>query len=136
MNLTEKFIKGLKDYNLSMDQMDNWSYCGGNCGRHKNYFKLTCPNDDIPELVCKCVCGHNIVENCYITDGESIMILGNCCIKKFIKNSGRTCEECKNPHKNRKDNRCNDCRETNPRCLDCKKKIDGFYTKCYSCQFK
>lgn len=136
MNLTEKFIKGLKDYQLSMEQMDNWSYCGGNTGRHKNYFKLACPDDDIPELVDKCVCGHRIVENCYITDGENILILGNCCIKKFIKNCGRTCEECKKPHKNRKDNRCNDCRDKNPRCLDCKKKIDGFYTKCYSCHFK
>jgi hypothetical protein len=38
--------------------------------------------------------------------------LGNSCIKRFIKKSGRTCETCGEPHKNRKVNMCNKCRPT------------------------
>ena len=86
IELTKKFIKGLKNYGLTYDEIknSNWKYCGGNTGRHLKYFKLCCKNDDLPDKVDECVCGHHINENCYITDGERILVLGNCCIKKFI----------------------------------------------------
>lgn len=132
IELTEKFIKGLKNYGLSYDDIkNNWRYCGGNVGRHFNYFKLSCPNDDIPEKVNECVCGHLISENCYITDGDQILILGNCCIKKFIEKSGRNCEQCGNPHKNRVVNRCDECRRG--KCDKCGKVCDEYYKKCYKC---
>ena len=115
-NISQRFIDGLEKYNLTPKEIiDNkWKYCGGNTGRHKNYFKLACPNDEIPDAVNKCVCGQTIKENCYITNEEEteIIILGNTCIKRFLpKNkSGRTCEICGKTHKNRKVNRCNFCK--------------------------
>jgi hypothetical protein len=65
----------------------------------------------LPEYDNKCICGHFIQENCYITDGENILIWGNCCINRFIEKSGRTCSNCNQSHRNRKNNLCNKCRD-------------------------
>ncbi len=110
--VTKKFLKGLKQYGISYDELKTWKYCGGNLGRHKKYFKLCYPNEDFPEQSFECVCGHHITENCYITDpsGDGLLILGNECIKKFIPNSSRTCEVCGSVHRNRKVNKCNKCK--------------------------
>lgn len=116
VELTKKFIKGLKNYDLTYEEIveGKWKYCGGNHGSHLNYFKTSCKGDDLPEQVNECVCGHAISENCYITDGEQILVLGNCCIIKFCPKSSRTCEKCEAPHRNSKDNRCNKCRRGIP----------------------
>jgi len=137
--LTEKFIKGLKEYNLTTKDIEEqgWKYCGGNRGRHKNYFHLFWGKEyELPEHTNKCVCNHSIEENCYITNGnkEGVLILGNCCIKKFIPKSGRTCEICDEPHRNRVVNRCNDCRMG--MCDDCDGPCDDCYKKCTSCHFR
>ena len=133
--LTNKFIEGLKNYGLTYDEIiqSNWKYCGGNRGRHLNYFQLCCKNEDLPDQVNECVCGHFIEENCYITDGKRILVLGNCCVKKFISKSMRTCEKCGKPHKNRVVNRCNNCRIGV--CDECDKECKEIYKKCYNCNF-
>ena len=80
-----------------------------------------------PDKVLKCMCDHPIVENCYISkdfDINTLLIIGNCCIKKFIKASSRTCENCNAPHKNRSLNYCNNCKDYIKR---------GFTKKCVSC---
>jgi hypothetical protein len=111
VELSKQFINGLKNYEIDFEDIKyNFKYCGGNRGSHLNYFRLSCPNDDIPELVDECVCGHKIIENCYITDGDRLVILGNCCIKKFCDTSNRTCENCGETHRNSKQNRCNNCK--------------------------
>lgn len=134
LQLTQKFIKGLKQHNLSLDMMNNWKYCGGNEGRHLNYYRIFFPGKDtLPASTDECICGHPIVENCYITNGERILVLGNCCIKKFIPKSSRTCQKCGEPHKNRIVNRCNDCRVGV--CDICNKQCNPKYKKCYNCAF-
>lgn len=59
--------------------------------------------------------------------------MGKCCINKFIPEEKRrkTCEVCEKPHKNIKNNLCNDCRKE--RCNDCYIKIDSTYKRCYEC---
>lgn len=135
LTLTYKFIKGLENYNLTYDDIikSGWKYCGGRNGSHLNYFKLCCKNDDLPCQVDECVCGHYIKENCYITDGKRILVLGNCCIKKFIPKSSRTCQLCGEPHKNRIVNRCNTCRKG--LCDECGETCSMLYKKCYNCYF-
>ena len=66
--LTERFIRGLEQYNLTYDEIikGNWKYCGGDRGRHFNYFKLFWGDDDLPEHENECVCKHYIENNCYI----------------------------------------------------------------------
>lgn len=112
---SERFINGLKKYDLTPNEIikGDWKYCGGDKkGRHLNYFNMVCPDDEIPEKQSHCVCGHKIKENCYITNGDEILILGNECIKRFLRDgkSGRTCEVCGASHRNRKRNRCNNCK--------------------------
>jgi hypothetical protein len=133
LELTDKFIKGLQEYNLTYNDIikNNWKYCGGDSGRHHNYYKLCYPNDDQPPHENECICGHFIEENCYITDGKEKLVLGNCCIQKFIPKSSRTCETCGKPHKNRKVNKCNNCRIGI--CNKCNKPCNYKYPTCYSC---
>ncbi len=135
LELTNKFIRGIEKYGLTYDEIrvNNWKYCGGNTGRHLNYFKLCCRNEDLPDKVDECVCGHRIEENCYITDGDQFLVLGNCCIKKFIPKSSRTCEKCGEPHNNRVVDRCNNCRKG--LCDECGKVCKISYKKCYKCAF-
>jgi len=112
MDLTKRFKDGLINYNLSYEEIleNNWKYCGGTNGRHYNYYRLLFNDAPFPDKTTKCICGHKIKENCYITDSTRILTLGNCCIKKFIEKNTRTCEKCGNQHKNRVVNRCNQCR--------------------------
>ena len=66
--------------------------------------------------------------------GDEIIVLGNCCIKKFIPSSGRTCEECDEPHRNRKHNICNSCLEN--RCFECLIPCSGKYKYCIKHGFR
>jgi len=135
LNLTKRFIKGLQNHNLTYEEIknNNWIYCGGDSKNHFEYFKIFFKHSNTPIHESKCICGHSIKENCYITDKNRILTLGNCCIKKFLSKSksGRTCEDCGNPHKNRKNNKCNDCRKK--MCKQCGKKTNNEYKYCYDC---
>jgi len=140
MNLQERedfqrFIRGLREHNLTYEELVNnqWRYAGGNGEttsysdantRHYRYFKLCFPNMEPLDPVNHCVCGHYIQENCYISDFEgNFIIIGNCCIKKFVPLSSRTCEDCKRPHKNRKINKCNPCRGVKGKVYDYPKEV-------------
>jgi hypothetical protein len=105
----------------------DYKYSGGTNGPHKNYFDLCFPMNTKPEKKRYCLCDHFIKDNCYLSkdfDIDTILIVGNCCIKKFIDKSSRTCEHCNAPHKNRSLNYCNTCKEYVKR---------GYTEKCLSC---
>jgi len=130
--LTKRFIEGLAHYELTPMMMKNYKYCGGNKKSHANYFELLNKHREFPEEKDHCLCGHKITENCYITDGKTTLVLGNCCIQKFIEKSGRTCDKCEKSHRSRLMNRCKDCRKIY--CDDCGiKKSNPYYKKCFPC---
>lgn len=132
METKDRLIEGLKEYNLTLDEIMNWKYCGGSEGVHHKYFKLCFPKGNLPELKTECICHHAIKINCYITNGDKhILILGNCCIKKFIPKCSRTCELCQQPHQRRKENICYECKETI--CIQCKQKLDNKNKRCSTC---
>jgi|TARA_R100000773_G_scaffold31701_3_gene27077 uracil-DNA glycosylase len=111
MNISKRFENGLKRFNITPEELKkDWKYCGGDRGRHLNYYKVVCPDEEEPPHEDRCICGHRIKENCYITDGKFILNLGNCCVKRFLQKTTRSCEVCGSPHRNRKDNRCRKCR--------------------------
>ena len=115
--LSKAFKKGLKEkYEMTIEDLDDWRYCGGNRNRHYRYWKLQYGDTPVPEMEVECVCYHPIKEQCYITNGEELLVLGNCCIQKFVAKCTRTCERCGDPHKNRIINRCNNCRVTSGWC--------------------
>lgn len=134
-SLSDRFIEGLKKYNITYNEILNseWKYVGGDSKEHLRYFKLCCKGCKIPEHEDYCICGHAIKNNCYIKKGEQILILGNCCIKKFVPKSSRTCETCNNTHKNRTINKCNDCRKGV--CEICGINVKEKYKKCFTCTF-
>jgi len=108
-------------YGLTYSDLIQFKYGGGNGNnsnsdkRHSNYFNLVFGDNEYPDKTDRCPCGHRIKENCYIYKENSseyqLVILGNCCIKKFIPKSSRTCKKCEMPHKNRKWNLCKNCKK-------------------------
>jgi len=114
----KKFYSNLKEkYGVEKVHLQWYVYRGGDTGRHKNYKTKTCGDLTIIPHQNYCICGHKIKENCYMklnnTDlsfAPEYLVLGNCCIKKYMPNKSRLCQRCGEPHKNRKDNFCGDCR--------------------------
>ena len=130
--LTRKFIQGLEAHGLTYEEVkQNWKYAGGNMGSHLNYYNLCYSHLEPPAILDRCVCEHLIKENCYATNGRDFLVIGNCCIKKFLSKKTRTCDECGEPHKNRIVNRCNLCRQG--RCDSCGISCGTIYKTCYKC---
>lgn len=130
----DAFKKGLKEkYDMEYNEILSWKYAGGNDGRHFRYWTLKYKDLELPENENKCVCGHDIKDNCYITNdkGTELMVLGSCCIKAFIPNCKRNCDTCGKPHQNRVVDRCNICRIG--RCDKCGNKCKVKYACCYNC---
>ena len=94
-------------------QLGGLKYAGGNYGSHAKYWKLLFGDRPFPPHQSRCACGHDITENCYIMDETGkLYVVGNHCIKRYLPkaNAGRTCEICKAPHRNIKNNLCVKCR--------------------------
>jgi len=132
LTFTQRFIEGLKEYNLTMEDMKDFAYRGGDHGSHYKYYKLVYKTDITFTHKDSCICGHNIKKNCYISNGNQLLTLGICCIKRFIpkEKQGRTCECCGCSHKNRKINLCNICREYKP---NIKYKNNKIINECKEC---
>lgn len=129
MSVSERFINGLKSYNLTYEEVKEWDYCGGNNGTHLKYYKKKYQNKQLPEFKNNCICGHKLKNNCYITNHNIILILGSCCIKRFIdKGLKRTCLTCDKPYKG-KYRCCIDCRKT--RCWTCC--ANSYFKFCKNC---
>ena len=137
LGVYRKFVEGLLKHGLTIEEVSkSWKYCGGNGKpRHVRYWKMFNKGKLIPfpPYEQQCVCDHPIVENCYITNGKGwILVVGNCCIEHFVENSGRTCEVCGEPHRNRHVNTCNNCRTG--LCDRCGDSCTTKSTKCYACK--
>ena len=148
MELYKKFITGIIELGLTEEEIKKWQYCGGDYSSHRNYFELRFPKKKNPAHVQWCVCRHPIVRNAYICneagDYNSIIPIGSCCIKHFMKNGlRRTCETCGVIHRNSTSNKCNDCRilccgiqvKKDGKCFQCKKKedIEKNHESCFQC---
>jgi hypothetical protein len=132
----QHILEELNLLGITMDQFKEFKYAGGSKGAHANYFKTAYPSVENLPHKDKCICGHRIVENCYVFKDGIFIVLGNCCIKKYVTKSGRTCEDCGESHKNRKVNKCNECKKKKY-CYDCKVLITRpRHTHCHKCYFK
>jgi hypothetical protein len=140
IQLNKSLINGFIELGLDPDDIkENYKYSGGDYDSHLNYYKLIF-NNNMPSIqkTTQCVCKVKIVHNCYITknnDIDTIIVIGNCCIKRFMKHTGRTCDECDEPHKNRLMNKCNDCKKKYNIC-ECGKIINKKYKSCFTCKNK
>lgn len=132
--LYQKFIDGLKKYDVTLQEItDTYKYAGGDYDHHDGYFKLRFREEQRPPHASSCVCGHGIINNAYISDGSRFIVIGSCCIRKFIPKDSRrrTCDTCGTPHRNRVVNRCKKCRVG--LCDVCGRICKPCYSKCYMC---
>ena len=113
--VTDRFIEGLVQHDLTLEEIQSgdWRYCGGETGHRQKDFHLSQPGREPPNHEDECVCGHLIRENCYITNGDRVIVLGNVCVKRFLppEKSGRNCSDCGCRHNNLKVDLCNVCRK-------------------------
>lgn len=114
-DLSRRFLEGLKKYNLKLEEIKNperWKPRGGSQGAAKRYYQQCFPDWEMPAQQDHCVCGHAIKDNRYLYNEEvdMFLVLGNCCIKRFLPGTGtRRCQVCNEPHKRRKVNVCHKC---------------------------
>lgn len=135
IEVSARFLKGLKEYDLTIDDIKDWTFCGGtDTEAHKKYYGVCFPKHRFPPSVDTCVCGVKIMRNCYIKNKQNhILILGSCCIKRFISAGiKKTCSVCNAIHRNRIVNKCNNCRSGI--CDVCGKTIDDRFKTCFGCR--
>lgn len=114
-DLYHRFVSAIRDLSQNPDKwQEEWRYAGGDYDHHLGYYKLKFGDVNTPAKSDRCICDHDIRRNNYLENKitQKLIVVGSCCIGKFIPKdkSGRTCAICREPHKNRKDNYCNDCR--------------------------
>lgn len=121
VELSVRFINGLKNYDLTKEEIESWYYCGGSHPDQDKNKKLNAqfhrhfPEQEVPSSEDFCICGHPIKENAFITDGEKLLVLGNCCVRRFLKNgTKRVCTECQSPWKGQS-LICKSCRKKQPK---------------------
>ena len=106
------YIGGEYWRNHSVGDLNDNSKKGHSMRSHWNYYCLKRQSMDLPPLPPWngfCVCHQPIMWNCYLLtpDGRDIVVVGNCCIKRFTDNQLRTCCVCSEPHRNRNYDLCN-----------------------------
>lgn len=134
-----KLKKNLKDlYDLTLEELNrNYEYVGGlwpsrdpfkKPDKHSKIFYEkfgnkssleVLRNSNSPDFVkkgflSKCCCNHPIKQNCYLYNEEEnkFVILGNCCIKKYVGGLNCYCINCKeivNINNKKNFNYCNEC---------------------------
>ena len=112
----KRLVENLKNiYDLTWDEFKLFFYAGGDTGKRLEYFHMKMGDIIIePDKAQKCVCSQRIVEICYVTrkSKDIVVTMGNCCIKRYVPTGmSKTCEICGKPHKNRKNDKCKECRK-------------------------
>lgn len=91
----------------------NWVYAGGDSGIHLQYWNIVSSqqNSEISDHPIRCDCGLRYYRN---KNTNQVIAIKVCVAQEFIPKENRTrrCSLCDSPHKNKKDNYCNDCRKT------------------------
>jgi hypothetical protein len=109
MELHQRFLNGLAEYGMTEEDIKKWRWCGSSVNPD-GYWAECFPNQLPPDPVTKCICGQSILVQHWITDGNEFLVIGSECKNKFMVFGGKTCAMCGEPHKNRKDNHCKECR--------------------------
>jgi len=110
-NISKRFISGLAKLDLTMEDIKNdWYYMGGEQGQHLKNFKKINKHLNLPPHGDRCICGHRIKNNCFITNGTDIHAVGTACALRFVPKLDRICDDCGAKHRNRKDCKCKTCR--------------------------
>src|SRR5690606_38727443 len=79
-----------------------------------------------PEHKDSCICDTDIVYNHFVTNRarDRVIVVGKCCIDKFLGPNRKRCEVCYEPHRNRKRNLCGECIKKYDTCIDCHENLE------------
>lgn len=133
-----RFITGLEDAGIRFEDLNIiWKYAGGDTDSHLIKFRKMYGDRELPKHEDYCLCGHDIIRNCYITNGERFEVIGSCCIKRFEISTDLRCNNCGAGHQNRKDNLCKSCRKISNGfkiCTNCPKYHKNTHKLCNACK--
>jgi hypothetical protein len=68
---------------------------------------------DAPAFVNECICTHGILQNCFIYNklNGNVLVVGNCCIDRFLIDKNKLCNVCLEPFDNTRNSLCSICFE-------------------------
>lgn len=144
------FLRGLYEWRITFKTFhEEMRYFGGDqpddsfSEAHWDYYINEGGNpDDMPEKEEYCICGTNIVQQCYIVYKNDVhglksrrYVIGNECVKKYIALENRTknCKKCKRIHEDLKSSYCMECRKVCRVCGETKHNVVEAGT-CKKCQ--
>ena len=108
-SLSKRFKSGLEKLGLSEEDVrENYQYVGGETGEHLQFFKACYPDRPLPTHQDVCICGHRCSMNCFISNGETFLSVGESCASKWLPQ--KVCKDCGSKTRNRKDMLCSKCR--------------------------
>lgn len=138
--ISKRFFNAWELLGYTKEDIKKWRYCGGDYDTASIiYFYKYHSQFPKPDKATECICKQSIIKNSYITDDNIVRVIGICCKNKFLlpDQKHKTCEKCKQAHKNTKDNRCNNCRiKVAFQCYDCDKQLNTNFFRCYNCNIK
>lgn len=108
------FVLGLSKFGVTYDELGTkYKYIGGtdDVGRRRLISDGYDPSSF--DVLNECVCGHFIVQNCYMANKNGdYLIIGSCCIKRYVDRDAMKlkCKNCGKVHRNWKKMLCNDCK--------------------------
>jgi hypothetical protein len=104
-------LKCLEELGYTMKEFSQFRWIGNNNYDGQRYFKQIYPDREYPKDKLKCICGSVIGTDEWVeTPDKVILTLGSSCRAIYLKNTGKSCELCNAPHRNRTVNQCDDCR--------------------------
>lgn len=129
------------------DFIENWRYIGGTAGTsdfkkyiHPIYLKkkhgIVITDSQESKLNRKCICGTDITQRIFITNGNKVITIGNECVQTFFEdnckfNINTMCILCDKHHRNRIGSLCKECRPYN--CWKCGTKVIYNQKFCIEC---
>lgn len=133
-NMWEKFLVGFEFRGYDREEIINFKYVGDNyTDTGMNYWRMN-NIGKYPPCSLYCICNHYIIRQAYIYDGKDVLVVGCCCIKRFIKSGlNRTCMMCKKKHQRRNTDKCNSCKT---KCFTCWGKCEERFVNCILCRVK
>ncbi len=115
-----RFRNGMRNLGITPEEQadkSNFQYYGGDYLSYDADFVCIQNQSTVPiprpKKTFRCVCGQKIEKNAYVKYRDMIIVLGSCCINRYMPDvSCRRCVECGERNRRRVINRCTTCSET------------------------
>lgn len=98
----QAFSAGLEK-RFGRSEVEHFKYIGASEGPGAAYMITNQIDTTTLPLESKCVCGHDIIVNCYLRHipTEEIVVVGTKCVRQFLPTGlRRTCAQCNKVHRN------------------------------------